>query len=191
MERRAPGQSHVLDGFHVRGHAHHGDIDTKQRGLHRVAVQAAPGGKTAGHVPVHCTAGGVSAVPLAGGELDHRPGRGHCRGLLQLQLPDYPGGAQHQDAGHRLHALGPRRAGVHVSFQRLENPPGRHPFRPCAFPANQGQPPANHLLPGHHGAAVRRGGAGAHHPHQGLEAVLAGISPAAGAGRRGYRHQRE
>ena len=199
VEQGAPGQPYVLDRLYVWRHAHHGHFHPERGRLHGAAVQAAVCGQAPGHVDFRDPSGCLPAVSGAGRELARGRGWSHCRGLLQLQLPDYPGGPQHQDAGHRPHALGAGRPGVHLpgslragkGLCLARRASGRRPLRPHPQLPDQGQPPADFLLPGHRRAHLCHRGTGAYHPDQGLEAVHRGIGPAAGAGRRRHRHQCE
>ena len=199
MERRAPGRPHLLDGLDVRRHAHDGDFHAKRRGRHARHLQPASDGQAARDVPVHRPPGRVPADAVARHQLAAGDRRRHRRRLLLVQLPDHPGGPQHEDAGDRLLPVGAGRARLYLPEHREQEPlaresaPGRRPVQPGAEPADQGEPPADHLLPRDPGAALRPGGVHRHprqaeRPHR---PVLHRIGPAAGRGRRRYRHERE
>ena len=155
MEQGPPGQSHVLDGLDVWRNAHNGHLYPERRRLYAAAVQPAVCRQASGHLAVCDYAGSLPAVPGLGRELAGGGGRRHCRGFLQLQFPDYPGGAQHQDAGHRPVPLGAGGAGVYVQGRwPVETASGRGAFRPHPQFPGEGQPPADYLLPGHRGVPV-------------------------------------
>ena len=172
MECHAPGRPHLLDGRDVRRHAHDGHFHAERRGCHARHLQPAADGQAARDVPVHCLAGRVPADAVARHQLAAGHRRRHRRRLLLVQLPDHPGGPQYEDAGDRLLPMGAGRARLYLPEHRKQEPlacesaPGRGPVQPGAEPADQGQSPANHLLPRHPGAALRAGGV---HRHPGPE----------------------
>ena len=138
-------------------------------------------------------------------------GSGHSRGcrrcgggdFLLLQHPDHPGGPQHQDAGYCLPAVGDGCRHIHlqVHFPRREGVEGlapchrarQRPFRSCNEHAGQGQPSADHILPGNPDRLVCRDllhlACRFASETQVRGQVLCGFGPSPGAGPSGHRHE--
>ena len=210
MEQGAPGRPDLLDGRDVRRHAHGGHFHEERRRCHAGHLRPADDGQAARDVPFHRLAGLVPADAFARRQLAAGHRRRRRDRFLLVQLPDHPGGPQHEDAGDRLLPVGAGRARLYLPEHRIQAPLAREshhrrrPVRPRAEHAGQGQPPADHLLPGDPGDAVCPGllhrhpgpqGKGLPGGENGTEdaylALFHRVGPAAGRGPRGHRHERE